>query len=334
MMFNRELILLLVLNCFLLLVYELTFGDLTSSRDSNHSRNTIKACIVVLVRNKNLPQLAKTMADFERHFNSKYRYPYVFFNRDKFTPVFKRSILNLTRSRVHFALIPEKLWSVPSWLSKKRVHASLDESGQTLAYRHVSRFYSGFFFRHPAVLKYDYFMRIDDDSVFPCPLQSDPFATMVRENRTYGFVLGARQSPSDLPTLWSSVSHWLASRKYSAASNTLRWISDDDGKSLIDRMCIFYTNFELAAFSVFRNRAYLDYFNHLDRKGGFYYESWGDAPVHTYYVTHMLEQSQVRMFKDVPYAHGTYYNYLSWDKNCSYLQFQECNQEWTNAGYD
>ena len=30
-----------------------------------------------------------------------------------------------------------------------------------------------------------------------------------------------------------------------------------------------------------RSPAYEEYFEHLDRAGGFFYERWGDAPVHS-----------------------------------------------------
>lgn len=33
--------------------------------------------------------------------------------------------------------------------------------------------------------------------------------------------------------------------------------------------------------SFFRGKAYSQYFDHLDRAGGFFYERWGDAPVHS-----------------------------------------------------
>lgn len=43
----------------------------------------------------------------------------------------------------------------------------------------------------------------------------------------------------------------------------------------------FRSNFEIADMSFWRSKKYEDYFNHLDRAGGFFYERWGDAPVHS-----------------------------------------------------
>ena len=43
-------------------------------------------------------------------------------------------------------------------------------------------------------------------------------------------------------------------------------------------------------------QAYEEYFKYLDRTGGFFYERWGDAPVHSLGAVMLLNSSQVRPF--------------------------------------
>ena len=62
-------------------------------------------------------------------------------------------------------------------------------------------------------------------------------------------------------------------------------------------------NFEVASFALFRSPLYASYFEALDRSGGFYYERWGDAPVHTYFALLTLEQRQIYRFRDIGYVH-------------------------------
>ena len=45
--------------------------------------------------------------------------------------------------------------------------------------------------------------------------------------------------------------------------------------------CHFWSNFEIGNMDWFRGEVYSRYFEHLDRSGGFFYERWGDAPVHS-----------------------------------------------------
>ena len=59
----------------------------------------------------------------------------------------------------------------------------------------------------------------------------------------------------------------------SSSSSSLKFVSDD-GVKLSRNMCIYYNNFEVASFSLFRNATYLSYFDYFDLKGGFYYERW------------------------------------------------------------
>lgn len=42
-----------------------------------------------------------------------------------------------------------------------------------------------------------------------------------------------------------------------------------------------------------RSDAYMEFFNYLDEKGGFYYERWGDAPVHSIGAALFLQKDQV-----------------------------------------
>jgi hypothetical protein len=38
--------------------------------------------------------------------------------------------------------------------------------------------------------------------------------------------------------------------------------------------CHFWSNFEIGRLAFFRSEAYLQFFEHLDQAGGFFYERW------------------------------------------------------------
>ena len=288
-------------------VYFIHYLTYRSNRDTfrdNAPKPKINACVIVLARNADLAVLARTIGDFERNFNHRHNYPYVIFNRNPFTSNFKRTIGKLARAHVEFASIPENQWRIPKKLSLKKIRHSLMTIGHSVTYRHMCRFYSGFFFQHPATLPYDYYMRIDVDSLFPCPIERDPFEMLTKENKTYGF--RPQEYAPTVVSLWPRILEWLNAsglNENEKAANTLAFISDDNGRTLSQQMCIFYNNFEVATFALFRSPSYLSYFTHLDRSGGFYFERWGDAPVHTYYVNLMLDRSQVHMFRNFSYGH-------------------------------
>lgn len=67
--------------------------------------------------------------------------------------------------------------------------------------------------------------------------------------------------------------------------------------------CHFWSNFEIADLNFWRGEAYSKYFTFLDEKGGFYYERWGDAPVHSIAAALFLPKDQIHFFSDVGYKH-------------------------------
>ena len=68
----------------------------------------------------------------------------------------------------------------------------------------------------------------------------------------------------------------------------------------------FWSNFEIADMRFFRSKLYSDYFEYLDKTGGFYYERWGDAPVHSIAAAFFLPRSQIHFFSDIGYRHSPY----------------------------
>ena len=64
-----------------------------------------------------------------------------------------------------------------------------------------------------------------------------------------------------------------------------------------------WSNFEVGDLNWLRSDAYLDYFNHLDQDGGFFYERWGDAPVHSIAAALMLKKEEIHFFDEIAYYH-------------------------------
>ena len=120
-----------------------------------------------LVRNSELDQMIHTVKQIESTFNSKYHYPYLFLNDVPFTEEFKFKISSLTNAKVEFGVIPKEHWSIPDWIDKDHFKERLQTLqkqgiiyGGLESYRHMCRFNSGFFYKHPMIQKYDYYWRV------------------------------------------------------------------------------------------------------------------------------------------------------------------------------
>ena len=298
------------------------------------------ACIFALVQESRLKTFVQTVSMLEANFNAKHNYPYVILNQFELSSKFQETIRNLTRARVEFGIIDAKHWSVPTWINATRLNESVRLIGHGVDYRHMCRFMSGFFFRHELTLKYDYFMRIDSDSKFPCPIEKDPFRYLTSEGVLYAFVYATREHFRTIPSLWTTIEDWMRSinsDKEGAIENYGLNANGSSSSSFVANQhhypCVFYNNFEIAAFSLFRSTSYLRFFDHLDRSGGFYHERWGDAPVRTYYVTIMLDVNRVRLLTDVPHNHQNHSIYMQYNSqpNCNTTEIGDCNRRWLSA---
>lgn len=63
-----------------------------------------------------------------------------------------------------------------------------------------------------------------------------------------------------------------------------------------------------------RSKAYIDYFESLDQDGGFFYERWGDAPVHSIAAGLMLKKEEIHFFNDIAYYHVPFTHCPTGDK--------------------
>ena len=64
-----------------------------------------------------------------------------------------------------------------------------------------------------------------------------------------------------------------------------------------------WSNFEIGSLKFWRSKPYMEFFEHLDKAGGFYYERWGDAPVHSIGAALFARKDQIHFFDDIGYRH-------------------------------
>ncbi|KAJ2447335.1 alpha-1,2-mannosyltransferase ktr1 [Coemansia sp. RSA 1797] len=281
----------------------------TANASATH---TVRATFVILARNSELHALRTTVRQLEDQFNARHNYPYVFLNNEPFTDEFKHAMEWATSGDCHFGLVPYEHWSVPSWVDNVRAKwaaATMDEHvpyGGSSSYRKMCRFQSGFFFRHKLLDPFDYYWRVEPGVEFTCAIHGDPFRFMVENHKSYAFTITLREFPATVHSLWATTSAFRALYPdYVVPNNTLRWLTADNGKY---NMCHFWSNFEIASLAFLRSKQYMAYFDFLDHAGGFFYERWGDAPVHSLAVAMFLNKSQVHYFDNIGYYHRPFQN--------------------------
>lgn len=228
----------------------------------------------------------------------------------------------LTSSQKHTELIPQEHWDAPSWIDPdifEESAAVLKKNGvqyaNMMSYHQMCRWNSGMFYKHPALKDVRYYWRVEPKVHFFCDVDYDVFRYMQDNNKTYGFTITLYDDPHTLPTLWPQTAKFLADHpSYLHEHSAIKWVVDDIRRPQHNReaqgfsTCHFWSNFEVADMEFWRSKAYEDYFEHLDRAGGFFYERWGDAPVHSIALGLFEDSSKIHWFRDIGYQHIPFFN--------------------------
>ncbi|CAK7893654.1 alpha-1,2 mannosyltransferase Ktr1p [[Candida] anglica] len=281
------------------------------NRDSPTKDELENATFVVLCRNEDLYDLLETIQSIQDRFNSKYSYDWVFLNDVPFTSHFIYSVANfITNSTLKFGQIDPHEWDIPSWINQTYMHQLWDENyqdtpyGTSESYRLMCRYFSGFLHNHPLIQPYQYYWRIEPGVKYYCDIDYDVFRHMRENDLLYGFTISMFEYRDTIPSLWSHFKQFMqnTNREY---GDLIRFVMNDDDENSYN-LCHFWSNSEIANLDIFRGRVYKEYFEYLDQTGGFFYERWGDAPVHSLFVSSFLEPEDVWWFGDMGYYHGPY----------------------------
>lgn len=312
---------------------ELVAGTLVYARDAVYDRlvefdvgegvvfagfsgnlNAVKATFLILCRNEEVYEMLETIQNIEDRFNHEYGYDYVFLNDKQFDRRFMEHVVSLTnqKSRVSFGMVPTEQWLYPDSIDldfaqqrRWQMDAMGVWYGGSESYRHMCRYFSGFFYKHPLVQDYQYYWRLEPGTKVLCDVTYDVFAYMTESKKKYGFVISLFEYEATIPTLWGHFHRFRAQHPEMGEPGMLQFVENDDASRSYN-LCHFWSNLEIADFDLFRNPLYEAWFQYLDEQGGFFYERWGDAPVHTLAVAMLLEPSEVWFAEDIGYSHAPY----------------------------
>ncbi len=197
------------------------------------------ATFLTLARNSDVWEIAASIKQIEDRFNGRYHYDWVFLNDKEFDSTFKRVIGSLVSGTARFGKIPREHWSFPSHIDVNKAAQTRQKMkeadiiyGDSVSYRHMCRFQSGFFFQHPLLLEYEWYWRVEPGVKFYCDMPFDPFQVMVEKQKKYGFVISLFEYAETIESLWDTVKGFMeAHPEHIQEGNLMEFLSDDGGYS-------------------------------------------------------------------------------------------------------
>ncbi|CCE61974.1 hypothetical protein TPHA_0B03020 [Tetrapisispora phaffii CBS 4417] len=324
------------------------------------------ATLLMLTRNFELKEVLKSMRSLEDRFNWRYHYDWTFMNDIPFSFEFQEATTAMASGKTTYVTIPKSDWNRPSSINETRFEESLKKMseddviyGGSKSYRNMCRFNSGYFYKQSVLDSYDYYFRVEPSVEYFCDFPYDPFKLMREKNKKYGFVIATYEYEETIPTLWDTIEKYIDLKSNTTdinmTSNSYDFITDQSiiGKFGLGRksscsynMCHFWSNFEIGDLNFFRSTKYQDFFDYLDASGGFYYERWGDAPVHSIAASLLLETNEIIHFDELGYSHSpfmtcpySYYMRIAHRCQCDYdnvnnipLTLSSCLMRWWKNG--
>ncbi|CAD0111881.1 unnamed protein product [Aureobasidium uvarum] len=284
------------------------------------------AAFVVLARNKELEGVLQSLKSVERHFNRWFHYPYVFLNDGDFNSTFKDEVRKHVSSNVEFGKIDSSMWGFPDWVDHNVAKEGIRKQGDAaIMYGGMESYHHIFFYKHELLQKYDWYWRVEPEIKYFCDITYDPFVHMERNNKTYGFTIAVKELKETVPNIFRYASAYKRVNNITSTGlwemflepkpekpadelpkddpkykkplpeDILRTepgagtIPDVDPESMEGEtynMCHFWSNFEIARLDWFRSKEYEDFFQMMDRSGGFWME-------------------RIHYFRDIGYRHTT-----------------------------
>lgn len=315
------------------------------------------ATLMIMARNQELRGVLYTMRQIEEKFNSKFHYPYVILNDGDFKPNFIERVTAMTSSKVYFEKIEPEVWNQPDWVDtkqqKKKMKVLQKQNiayANKVSYHNMCRYYSINFFNHPRMREFKYYWRFEPNTDYFCDIDYDVFKFMEMNNKVYGFVISLYDAQETMQNLWPETLKFLNKNKnYLNKNAAIDFLMEDMQNPIKNEFtggystCHFWSNFEIADMDFYRGEAYSEWVKYLDQTGGFYYERWGDAPVHTLGVGLFADKNDIHWFRDIGYKHHPYTNCPN-SRKCQgcdpghftfdHLKDQNCLTNWWNYEMD
>lgn len=264
-------------------------------------------CIFLISARKNVLQRCLTYLD--NNYNNQFNYPIlIFYHGIKYDDIdFRKSIENINvKTKVSFhkleAKIPEHLTDKDMFWNLKNKYSN-DFGKKRLGYLHANYFWNNFM-NFEELLKYDYMIRIDDDSWFKGKINFDFFDELDKQNKLCGTgytwnhvhdrVLNTRHN------LYKWIKDYVNKYNVDIKHNKLKQFLEEGEK---DNVCGIRCNKNFHSMNflsgncniynrkMFETDEWKQYLNEFNKLAGGYRYRWGDCEVISmYYYLHIGDE--------------------------------------------
>jgi len=276
---------------------------------------SVNAAILILTQNtiERKVYLKTTLYFLFKHFNNKYRYPILILHEGDYTERDQIEIITGIRgdckNLIKFKEIDKTDFEIPQHIDKdkldKCVNTQIVPYWRNKKYRSMCYFWIKHFIKYCE--KYDYIMRLDDDSIIEEPITTDLFKLLNDNNNIYmsniihidcGICnfemkeLFQKNLPNidneKLDKLFVKTDITNKQTIYNKLKELYKIVNDKEYEKdiiTINMPIMYYNNFFITNVNFWKRDDVLKIIDNIDKSGNIFYYRYGDAPIHTLIVS-------------------------------------------------
>jgi hypothetical protein len=266
---------------------------------------------------RRVEELSRAISSLDAMFNDRYGYPVVIFyslENDQRSPLLSAAQQDALRSTSRSTLLFAEVNFTEYMTAPGAQGAPALILGKSMGYRHMCRFFAGPVAHHPALASFDYYWRLDTDSMLSERMRYDVFSQLPCHGWRYTYAQTACDDSSVTFGLWKVVAthHALAKGGSDLAARLPPLLTEHgtcphsegpEAQGVAWNNIIYYNNWEVVDLSWLRSAEYAAFFAAIDATGGIYTKRWGDAPVRTLAAVALLPPAAIHRFEYVRFRH-------------------------------
>lgn len=252
--------------------------------------------------------LIKSLDLLYKNYNNKFHNNIIVFYDSKY-PFYEKDQIEIisNRNEIKFIQIPDNIWCPPECVDVSKKNTWIDPKF-SIGYRNMMRWYGIKIYSFLHDLGYEYYMRMDDDSLLLSEINYDLFEFMINNNYEYGF----RAHVYDHPYVSNDFIEFC--QQYIIKKNIQpTFILNNIKKKTISNMKTnnwnihgYYNNFLISKLSFWLQEKVQDFLIELDNTGCQYTKRWNDLISHAVTIQIFMDRKKVYHFNDWSYEHSTF----------------------------
>lgn len=253
--------------------------------------------------------LEKSLDSLYVNYNNEFKHDIIVFYDSKY-PFTESDIAEITKGRkeIRFQLIPDELWCPPQCqeLKNNPNPKTWIDPKFSIGYRNMMRWYGVLIYKYLTDLGYEWYMRMDDDSLLHSRIEYDLFEFMHNNQYEYGF----RSYCNDHIMVSSGLIEFC--RDYCDSNNIKPSFLDRFGhyneykNTRKHNILGYYNNFLISKLSFWMRDDVQQFLKHYDNSGFQYTRRWNDLISQAVTVQIFMDRNKVYHFNDWCYEHATF----------------------------